>query len=283
MRSYYSYRDTVGHNACSVSSEDVPLAVNCAGELKTAFPFTTYNTQGREDYYLLIPLQGTLTVTLPDGDRTAKAGSVVLFAPKYPYRYVYRGGEALSYLWIHFTGSYVKQLLKDLSLFPLPLLQTVSGIEQSVERFFRILDKAPTNQPYQKQEFACELERLLVNIAQASISQTETPFSKSIRYLHASYHQSIRIPELAAMENLSNSRYIELFRRHFGKSPSAYLIELRMNSACELLQTTDMSIKQISLLCGYDDPHFFSRLFKRHMGTSPQSYRNGKHLISPVL
>ena len=284
MRSYYSYRDTIGYNACSVASKDAPLTVNCAGELHTTFPFTTHNTQGRADYYLLIPLSGTLFVSLPSGDLAAQAGSVVLFAPQYPYQYRYLGEEPLAYLWIHFTGSYAAQLLNELSLSPLPLLRTVSGIEHIAEHFRHLLDKAPTGYPFQKQELACELERLLVRIAQGSTtSLSAVPFAKSIRYLHTAYNQSIRIPELAAMENLSNSRYVELFRRYFGKSPTAYLMELRMKNACELLQTTDMSVKQIAVLCGYDDPHFFSRLFKRHIGVSPQDYRQGKHATTSIL
>ena len=276
MNSYYSFEDKPGHNACSLASDEAPLVVNCAGELRTSFPFTTHNTTGRKDYYLLIPLKGTLSITLPEGDRSVQADSMLLFPPHYPYRYVYHGGEPLSYLWIHFTGSYAQRLLEELQLVPLPLLRTVNGTASMAEHFHQLLEHAPSGHPFQKQELACGLERLLIRLAREAVSDhTAMPFTKSIRHLHAAYHQSIRIPELAAMENLSHSRYIELFRRHFGMSPTAYLIDLRIKSACELLQITDMSIKQIAVLCGYSDPHFFSRLFKRHMGVSPQQYRAG--------
>ena len=58
-----------------------------------------------------------------------------------------------------------------------------------------------------------------------------------------------------------------------GKPPNEYIIELRLQFAKNMLSGTNMSIKQISEHIGYNDPYFFSRLFKKHIGISPQEYR----------
>ena len=94
--------------------------------------------------------------------------------------------------------------------------------------------------------------------------------------IHTSYHENLKIPELAKIENLSHSRYVELFRRQMGMSPMAYLIKLRMQAACSLLENTDIPVRRIARMVSYDDPHFFSKLFKRHVGVSPSEYREGR-------
>ena len=54
--------------------------------------------------------------------------------------------------------------------------------------------------------------------------------------------------------------------------PQHYLITLRLQIACDLLGNTDMNVRQIGISVGYDDPHFFSKLFMRYMGVSPIAY-----------
>ena len=67
-------------------------------------------------------------------------------------------------------------------------------------------------------------------------------------------------------------------KKHTGKSPNEYIIELRLQFAKNLLDNTNMSIKQISERVGYSDQYFFSRIFKKYLGISPQSYRNKNEL-----
>jgi AraC-like DNA-binding protein len=55
--------------------------------------------------------------------------------------------------------------------------------------------------------------------------------------------------------------------------PVWYLIHLRMHSACQLLDTTNQPVKQIAASLGYDDPLYFSRVFKAVNEASPTEYR----------
>ena len=56
-------------------------------------------------------------------------------------------------------------------------------------------------------------------------------------------------------------------------SPVNYLIELRLNRAKELLKYTPLPVNEIALSVGIANPYYFSRLFKKHTGTSPTEYR----------
>ena len=277
--SYYSISDGApvrgDINRGSIRSDKYPIAVNCAGNFKASFSFTTDNPSGRKDIYFLYIVRGEMDVLLGDITVHATAGSVIVFPPDKRYKYSYvSSGEELDYLWVHFTGSYAEQLLSECGLYPLPYFSTTSDNRAIPEKFKKLFEIFERGGARQRVELAVTLEQILLAAAKATAEKSPPPpLEKSIRFIHLSYNSKISVPELAAMENLSNSRYIALFHKQMGMSPSAYIIDLRMNAACELLQSTDISVKQIGLLVGYEDPHFFSKLFKKHIGVSPKEYK----------
>ncbi|MBO5416174.1 MAG: helix-turn-helix domain-containing protein [Clostridia bacterium] len=274
MKSYYSFNDTPGNNSCNRASSERPIIVNCAGNINTEFPFNTDNPNGRDDYYLLYMVKGELSVEFSDETLTAKPGTVIIFPPHYRYRYTYRGGEPLLYFWIHFTGGYVQQLLEDCGISKMPWYVRTAKHSKTADHFRRFYDRFKLSEPFLSRELACALEQLILTIAQNSDEGAQKrPLSKSLDVIHSSYRKALTVAELAQIEHLSQSRYITLFREQYGMPPIAYIINIRMLNACELLLTTDMSVKQIGIQVGYDDPFFFSKIFKRHMGVSPQSYR----------
>ncbi len=73
--------------------------------------------------------------------------------------------------------------------------------------------------------------------------------------------------------HLSPSYLNAYFARLVGQPPIAYLIDLRLRRACELLRGTDLPIKEIAVQVGYPDQYFFSRIFRRRQGVSPRGYR----------
>lgn len=261
---------------CSRESSDAPLIVNCAGNFNSSFPFSTVNANGRLDYYLMHVTQGSLTFNFPDGKQILGAGSTIIFPPRTPYAYSYCSDDELEYHWVHFTGSFADEILKELGFSPLPHVMTTVTDRTISANFRSLFDIFSQEEPFIELSLAAALNQLLVSIARTSLSSKEkNPIARSLSYINASYTEEIHIPDLAAMENLSNSRYHVIFRKIVGSSPSKYIISLRMRHACELLVSTDMPIKQISLLVGYPDPHFFSKIFKANLHVSPLEYRIG--------
>ena len=58
-----------------------------------------------------------------------------------------------------------------------------------------------------------------------------------------------------------------------GTSPMQYILGIRVRNAQTLLETTDDSISNIASIVGYDNPMYFSRLFRKAKGVSPAGYR----------
>ena len=276
--SYYSYDDPshAEPHACSRESNRVPLLVNCAGSFISKFPFTTDNPSGRLDYYLMYLLSGSLTVRLDGVPHTVTAGNAVIFPQKYPYYYSYNGeGEDLNYLWVHFTGSHAKHYLDELGFGALPHIWHASLDAQGLSCFRTLFHVYSEDSPHKETALASALLQILLAISGAisTTSQAVNPLARSLQYINASYTDDIQIPALAVMENLSNSRYHVLFKEIVGVSPRAYITMLRMRHACDLLNTTTLTVKQIGALVGYEDSHFFCKIFKSKIGVSPSFYR----------
>lgn len=96
---------------------------------------------------------------------------------------------------------------------------------------------------------------------------------RTIRYMTQHLDQPLHASDLAALANISLSHYFALFKRATGCGPIDFLIQLRMKRARQLLETTSLNIKEIADKLGYDDPFYFSRVFKSVNGMAPTEYR----------
>lgn len=97
--------------------------------------------------------------------------------------------------------------------------------------------------------------------------------SNTIAFMRGKLAEKLTLEDLAIMNKLSASHFSTLFRKSTGMSPLDYFIHLKLQHACLLLLTTEIKIKYIAADLGYQDPYYFSRLFKKYMKTSPVQYR----------
>lgn len=84
----------------------------------------------------------------------------------------------------------------------------------------------------------------------------------------------IRVEELASEACMSTDHFIRLFKNELGCTPAQFMIDKKMMKAKLMLASESMPTKEIAYSLGYDDVSYFSRLFKKHVGTTPTLYRN---------
>jgi transcriptional regulator GlxA family with amidase domain len=101
----------------------------------------------------------------------------------------------------------------------------------------------------------------------------ERKIEASIAYMTQHLNQPLQVETLAAMVNISPSHYFALFKRRTGCAPMGYFTRLRMEEARRLLETSDASVKEVAARMGYDDPFYFSRVFKSVNQLAPSNYR----------
>ena len=95
----------------------------------------------------------------------------------------------------------------------------------------------------------------------------------AIDAMHRDLGQPLAVSELARRVNLSRSRFTHLFRAERGCSPARYLREARLERARQLLEDSSLSIKEIMVRVGFNDPSHFTRDFSKRYGVSPRTFR----------
>ena len=96
---------------------------------------------------------------------------------------------------------------------------------------------------------------------------------QSIAYMMEHLNKPLQVATLAATANVSASHFFVLFKRYTGCPPIDYFIHLRMHRACELLNSSSLHVKEVAAALGYDDPFYFSRVFKSVNRIAPSEYR----------
>ena len=105
----------------------------------------------------------------------------------------------------------------------------------------------------------------------SSYIQEEMEFAR--RYFNEHYNEPISIEEYAQSRSMSVSWFQRNFKQFVNHSPTQYILITRVNNAASLLETTDYSMSEIAAIIGYEDPLYFSRLFRKMKGMSPSQYR----------
>ena len=270
---YHFYDEGQGLYKSSRQSDEHHLIINCSGNFITDRVLNT-NCLGRLDYYFLFVMEGNLILHTETGDKNIGAGSYMIIPPSTPYSYEHKVGDRLLYFWVHFTGRDAKEIIEKYSIKQYPDLNFTSDTQAFIAQSKKFTDICASEECYKESELAILFERMLLMLARNTCCENNLQLKKSISYINSSYVSPIKIPELARMEGLSVSRYNTLFKQIMNMTPTEYIIKARLSFACELLRSTDLAIKEISLLSGYDDAHFFSRIFRANIGVSPMEYRN---------
>jgi len=97
-----------------------------------------------------------------------------------------------------------------------------------------------------------------------------------MRYMESNFREELSLQKLADLVHLNGSYLIRLFKRLQGKTPFAYLNELRITAATSYLHNSDLSIQAIAQASGYSSIHYFSYAFKREFGINPSEWRERK-------
>jgi AraC family transcriptional regulator len=92
-------------------------------------------------------------------------------------------------------------------------------------------------------------------------------------YIDARLDQPISVGELSSLSKLSSSYFIRAFKRTFDVTPHAYIVRRRLKRAKVLMLTTDLTLSEIAMSCGFTDQAHLSKKFRQSHNQSPAAWR----------
>lgn len=237
--------------------------------------FAMHRPHGSGDYLLLVFKTDAWLVT-EAGREDAPPGSMVLFSPGYRQHYGERCGGYINHF-LHFSGTDDSSMPEGLLC---NALLTPDNLPE-VEALLRLLCREQTScSPRREESIDLLLRLLLMKAADGSAGRVRPgnmAHSAALNLLRTDVYANPggcgSVAEMAARLGVSVSHLHQLYRAQFGVSCYEDVLAARMNAAVYYLQHTDMPVREIAALCGYENDVVFMRLFKRRTGRTPSQMR----------
>ncbi len=181
------------------------------------------------------------------------------------------------------------QFLSDIKRIANPICNRVRG-DGNIERFFAELESEYTDRKigsdmaikgilytlltYLYRNYVYDGER--ANDGPLAVEMLQR-LDSVITYISEHYHEKITTARLAELCYVSEAHFCRFFKSSVGKTVTRYINEYRVEKAKVLLSNTGGTIAQIGAEVGFEDPNYFSRVFRAIAGMSPQEYRASVH------
>lgn len=246
-------------------------------DMSSAEPMKIYRKAGRRDYLLCYVDEGMIRADICGRSYEISEG-VFLYPPNNTHYYHSANQSGpLKIYWIHFSGYGISEIMYKSELGDKNVLST--GKSTEIASIFKKIIEEMSLRQHAYEGFAASLAEYLISLVSRLACRNiheEPTIDKRIfpvlKYIHANFHKDMDLSMLAGMTNLSVSRFSSLFNDCMGVYPKVYITKYRIGKACEMIRNTDFSMCQISNFTGYNDPLYFSRIFKKYTDLSPTSY-----------
>ena len=247
-------------------------------------PYHTFGPGMRNHFLIHCILSGTGTYRTSfhgsDAVYQLHAGQAFLIEPNKLIHYDADGSNPWEYMWLEFDGMKAREYLNQIGLSqdePIYRPSSTEGYKQCFHYLHTIIeqpDLLPCEVMGYVNLFFGALIRSSVSAKKPMKSNIQDFYIQStVDFIEKHYMDEISVEDLAANLNLNRSYFSKLFKKITTKSPQDFLIQYRMNKACELLRSTNLSITQISHLVGYTNPFHFTRSFKTIYQQPPIDWR----------
>lgn len=229
----------------------------------------------RFDSFLILYLKkGTATLQFQGQECKVKAHDFVLIDCYEPHGYY--TDEGYECLWVHFGGV----LARNLYELAVTRLGNVFSFEDDfpiLRQFTSLIDvfyhQKPISEPMLSHYLTTMLTQFLTLPTHTGSGDYTALMEQVVAYIGSNFSKNMTVEDMAGIAGLSPYYFIRVFRKHTGYTPHEYLIRQRMNHACYLLTSTDMSVKEICIDTGFSDESIFCNAFKKRYCVTPLNFR----------
>lgn len=198
-----------------------------------------------------------------------------------PHRYGSDNNNPWSIYWFHLKGEDVFEFLRSFPLTKRTVHIPVSGFLKFVE-WFDFCYGLVTDKPFSVPDhihIAQTTRQLLSSIgmiASRTDHKSEAYLEHAINFMSEHIGESLKLEVIASHIGLSKQHVIYIFNQCTGMPPIEFFLRMKMQRASQMLDLSTLSVKEVGAIFGFQDPYYFSRMFKKIMGSSPSHYRSIK-------
>lgn len=252
---------------------------NCGTLLLNDKDYHIHRPKGRNDYLLIYLVKGKAYVTIDNKEHIVRENQAFIFHPEQVQNYrFFKKDNAVDY-WIHFNGTYCKELMNSLNLDNCNVLKLNVDRIDIEQLLYRLCREFRQKNPFYEQICSGLLISILALMSRSvsCFSNTNKPndlIEQIIGDIHANPQDVFVVNDIAKKFCVSPNHLIREFKKTTGLTPSQYIIEFRLKKAQELLLFSTYNLNEISQVLGYQSYSYFSRVFKKHVGVSPIDFRS---------
>lgn len=202
--------------------------------------------------------------------------SMVLIEPEIPYRFCDRDGSAI-YSWVRMSGQVLDNWLQYSGIeknHPFRL-GSASDFENGLLQINREMRHPLGADPG---VLRLLVQGWLLQIGRAAGLHAEKlpppEFLNAKHYIENSFTGPVRLRDVQKASGMSQTRLCVGFKKYFNCTPMEYMTHLRMHYAVELMmESSSLRVSEVCVRCGYSDPLYFGKVFRKTFGRSPSKYR----------
>lgn len=235
---------------------------------------------GSDQFILIYCVDGQGEIRTKEALQAIGSDQFFIIPAGMPHSYRSDAQNPWSIYWIHFAGSKSAAYARFGGQVASIERTKTSRINDRIELFseiFRNLDRGFSTETL---EYVNQcLPHLLASFTHLSQfrlikeSGEKDVVAQSINFMLENLIKKLKLEDIAAETSLSASHFSRLFVNRTGHSPIDYFIQLKIQRACRLIDNSGWSIADVSREMGFDDQFYFSRVFRKVMGMSPNEYR----------
>ena len=228
------------------------------------------------EFYLF---KGDALLTRSDQLFEAKHGDCILFSANEDIN-IKSTDSGLEVLYLSFKSADCSKFLSSLD-FPTNSLQT------PIQTYFienitdKIAKESAFKDLYYENIISILVQELLIKVSRfvkQDFVLSLPDHAQKLRELRTEVHENFpkrwTIDNMANIMGLSSSRFASLYKQIFKISPTEDLIKTRIAQSKKMLSSTKVSIKKVSVACGFESVHYFHRAFKKRIGMTPKHFQN---------
>lgn len=220
--------------------------------------------------------EGELVVEINGNVTVAKPGTIVLI-PAYVKHscYLTELGYAKKY-WLHF--SLKRGSTAFFTDYPVPVCVKATRPDYTASLFDSVITSSRLLDPVKSLKTSKYLIDIVVeffgHIEPIVESTSDSQIDKAIEFLDLNFSNNFTLNELADKFCYTPNHFIKKFKEKTGYTPIKYLIAKKINEAKLLLEHSQLPVNEIMEKVGFTDPAYFSKTFKKTIGSSPRTYRD---------